>query len=50
MKVKDLKEFLNRFDDEQEVFAESKISGEELPFDLMMVVYTTSDGPAFGLI
>ena len=32
MKVKDLKEFLNNFDDEQEVFAEDKITGNEFPF------------------
>lgn len=49
MKVKDLKEFLNRFDDEQEVFAEEKINGVELPFDLLMTVYSTKDGPSFGL-
>ena len=49
MKVKDLKKFLDQFDDEQEVFAESKISGKEFPFELIMEIYGTSKGPAFGL-
>lgn len=49
MKVKELKEILNNFDDEQEVFAEDKITGNEFPFDLLMVVYNADGGPAFGL-
>ena len=49
MKVKDLKEMLNNFDDNDEVFAEEKITGNVMDFDLIMEVFETGKGPAFGL-
>ena len=49
MKVKDLKEILNDFDDNDEVFAEEKMTGKVMDFDLIMEVFDTDKGPAFGL-
>ena len=40
---------LEIFDDEDEVFAESKITGDVMSFETIMELWVTGDGPVFGL-
>ena len=49
MKVKDLKEMLNNFDDNDEVFAEEKVTGGVTGFETIMELWVTNEGPVFGL-
>jgi len=49
MKVKDLKKFLDTFDDEEEVLAEEKITGEVMSFETLMELWDTGNAPVFGL-
>ena len=49
MKVKDLRKMLEIFDDNDEVFAESKITGDVMAFETIMELWVTNEGPVFGL-
>ena len=47
MKVKELKEIINTLPDNGQVWAEDKVSGEKLPFDVLMGAYTNSSSITF---
>lgn len=49
MKIKELKELIEHLPDNGEVLAEDKISGNDLPFDLIMGAYTNSSSITFYL-
>jgi hypothetical protein len=49
MKIKDLKKIIEHLPDNGQVWAEDKISGEKLPFEVLMGVYTNSSSITFYL-
>lgn len=49
MKIKDLKEIIAHLPDNGQVGVEDKISGEKLPFDVLMGAYTNSSSITFYL-
>ena len=49
MKVKDLRKMLEIFNDDDEVFAEEKMTGAVMGFETIMELWVTGDGPVFGL-
>jgi len=49
MNVKELKQYLDAFNDEDRVFAESKITGDLMGFETIMCLWSSGEGPVFGL-
>ena len=49
MKVKELKEILSTLPDDGEVYAEEKISGGTIDFEILMYVWTYDNDVYFGL-
>ena len=49
MKVKELRKMLDNFNEDDEVFAEEKITGNIMGFETIMELWVTKDGPVFGL-
>ena len=49
MKVKDLKKIIDNLPDNGQVWAEDKISGDKLPFEVVMSIWTTDSSVVIGL-
>ena len=49
MKVKDLKKIIENLPDNGQVWAEDKISGDKLPFEIVMSIRTTDSSVVIGL-
>ena len=49
MKVKEFKNILNNLPDDGEIMGEDKITGDELPFELIMSVWTYDNNLVIGL-